>query len=158
MTGHTHEKVDGWHVHIRAFILGLLKKCPGAVVALPSQLKKAMTAIGALSVWNRTVVVDTTENYYVCVLVGCLDMLNVWTLTLRPDACGQMMSITAGASVITSRIKLLWKMVSSSVDFFGKITKKKAPRHTSFGFSRQTGARASSGARAKTMAACQRAR
>jgi hypothetical protein len=107
MTGHTHEKVDGWHVHIRAFILGLLKKCPGAVVALPSQLKKAMTAIGALSVWNRTVVVDTTENYYVCVLVGCLDMLNVWTLTLRSDACGQMMSITAGASVITSRIKLL---------------------------------------------------
>lgn len=53
MTGHTHEKVDGWHVHLRAFMLGLLKSVTGAVVALPEQLRKAMTNDGPKSVWNR---------------------------------------------------------------------------------------------------------
>ena len=46
MVGHTHEKVDGWHVHLRAFMLGLLKCMTGAVVALPAQLLKAMSWTG----------------------------------------------------------------------------------------------------------------
>jgi len=54
MTGHTHEKVDGWHVHIRAFMLGLLKKVEGAVVALPCQLLTAMIKKRAKSIWNRS--------------------------------------------------------------------------------------------------------
>ena len=45
MPGHTHEKVDGEHIHIRAFMLGLLKKTVGAIIALPSQLVRAMTSI-----------------------------------------------------------------------------------------------------------------
>ena len=53
MVGHTHEKVDGWHVHLRAFMLGPLKCMTGAVVALPAQLLKAMNWTGPNTIWNR---------------------------------------------------------------------------------------------------------
>jgi len=55
MTGHTHEKVDGWHVHLRAFMLGIMKRTLGACVALPCQLLQAMIGQGPKSIWNRAV-------------------------------------------------------------------------------------------------------
>jgi hypothetical protein len=40
------ELVDGENSHIRAFIIGILKKCVGAVVGTPDQLRRAFTSTG----------------------------------------------------------------------------------------------------------------
>jgi hypothetical protein len=51
--GHTHEMVDGENSHIRAFVIGILKKCVGAALGLPSQLRQAFIGVGPRTMFNR---------------------------------------------------------------------------------------------------------
>ena len=53
MVAHTHELVDGEHVHLRGFMLGINNRDEGAVIATPDQLLHAIQSKENWSVWNK---------------------------------------------------------------------------------------------------------